>query len=329
MMNELAKNRKTYAAHNSTVLFDCQVFRLTEHTNGRYYLILKEFQEGDYVPKRGNDVDKIQRIVFDILYENKGATYDDMMEQIKKALSPNRTGFYYMGHNDKKLKFYYDGEYLGLVPKGHRLLVEAYCKNELLNDMMKGRLTILQAKEKLNEKFDFLHLRTGKNNKRINSEEQMRFVLDNSFNEKLQQELDEKDSRIIDLERKIDTLMNVMGSAGPDDFALVLMLKRWVRNFTCQLCGGSLVITHVKDKNGNRKQNVGRIAMGCTGYKYYSHSSCQSFRFANELDYLLLHDEIEQYIRDNPGTYVPHEYVKFYDEYMNICNVFRKRLEEN
>lgn len=319
--------KKVHANHNSKTLFDCAVFKLTEHTNGRYYLILKEFGKADYVPKRGNTLEKIQSVVFDVLYENKGASFDLIINKIKENLAPDRSGFYYMGHNDEKLKLYYCEDYLGLVPKVHHHAVKIYCTNELTMDLKKGRIGLIQAKEKINEEFDFLHFRTGKN-RSSSSEDQMKFVLDNSINEKLQQELDEKDSRIIALERKIDTLKNVAGTNSPDDYALILMINRWVKNSTCTLCGGSLVITHVKDKPGNRKSNIGRICIGCTGYEYYGHSSCQSFRFANEWDYIFLHDEIDSYIAENPGTYIPREYVKFYEEYRNICNVFRQRWDD-
>lgn len=300
------------------------LFTLTEHpSNGMRYFKKHGEKRGISLTAKGS-WDQIVNSIID----NYDLPQEEIAAAVKKDVTRTRN-FFIVNYSDATvgLCFRNSNKILAYVPKKLAKDIVEYCNNNHISSFKSGTLHVNDLKKELNREFHLrLHVNRKKNVK--SSEEQMKFVLDNSYNEKLQQELDEKDTRIIDLERKIDNLRNIVGSASAEDYALILMIKRWVKNFTCPLCGGSLRITHVKDKNGNRKQNVGRVAIGCTGYEYYSHSSCQSFRFANEWDYIFLHNEIEDYIHENPGTYIPREYVEFYEEFRNICHVFHKRLNE-
>lgn len=269
--------RKKYSQHNSTPLFDCKVFKLTEHSNGRYYLTLKEYNEGGYVQKRGNDVEKIQSVVFETLYELKGSSPDEIMERIKQSLSTDKSGFYKKGYNKEKVSLYYQDERVCAVPKEHLDEVLVFCEDNLLLDLQDGSITVEDVKHTLNDNFPFIRIRFKKN--KVTSEKQTIFEFADSM--KLEKQLEAADTENYNLRKELK------------DYKRFGLLLRKKKEFKCPNCGSPLKWIQLSTSGKTKQTNRGRLAICCTDrLRKNEKGKCAYLRPLDELDYYVHHDEI-------------------------------------
>lgn len=279
--------KKTYAPHNSVVLDEYNLFKVTEHSNGRWYLTLKEFNDGDYIPKRGNSIEKIRAVVFDTLYENKGSSFDEIMKKIKNELSTNRQGFHKI-KNGGKLLLFYKKDRICYVPKEHFDDVLLFCENTLLLDLETGSITIEDVKHTLNDTFSFIHVRFRK----TKTENENQSTLDFTTSVKLEKQLEKADAEIYDLSKQLTFYKK---------FEMLLRMKK---EFKCPNCGAPLKFIQLF--NG-KETNKGRLAICCTDKKRKNEKGkCAYLRPLDELDYYVFHDAIIYH--SSFDIYVPNEW---------------------
>ena len=307
-MMEMIESKKMKSSHNSVTIFDCQVFKLTEHINGRYYLTLKEFNNGGYVQKRGNDLEKIQSIVFDTLYQLKGASFEEIMKSIKQSLGTDKSGFYKKGYNKEKVHLYYKDERICAVPKENYDDLLLFCEDLLLSDLQNGDKTVEDVKHILNDTFPYIRIHFKK--PKISTEKQV--TLDFADSMKLEKQLEQADIKVYELEKELNVYKK---------FELLLRKKK---AFECPNCGSPLKWIQLSDSDKTKQTNRGRLAICCTAKsKKNEKGKCAYLRPIDELDFYVHHKEIMFYSSSN--EYVKGEWEVYNSNHPNFIS--RRILE--